>query len=259
MALCWGMSLVYGIDVSHWQGIINWPLVAVQCPFAFCKATEGEGWRDPLFAHNWRGMRAARIIRGCYHFARVSHMGTKATLVRDAQGEADWFIKVVGSDREGSLPPVLKMEWDKRARKTSTESLLEWALAWLERVEDKMGVLPMVYTDRNYWRWRLGRSTTLFRYPLWLVQYKRKGEGPKYPIPGWTWEFWQYSNKKRVQGVQTLCDVNAFQGTRSRLRNFIGEVAYQDRPPVKDLHWEDPTWRSRLVCAVMDRWGNKPV
>lgn len=253
------MSLTYGIDVDHWQGVVNWPLVAVQCPFAYCKATEGTGYRDPMFPTNWRGMRGARMLRGCYHFARISHVGTKATLQRGARDEADWYLEVIGSDRADALPPVLVIGWDRRARKTSTEYLLEWALAWLEQVESKTGLLPIVYTSRNYWRWRLLKSDALFRYPLWLAQCKRKGQGPKSPIPGWTWEFWQFSKTKRVQGVQTPCAVNAFEGQRSRLRNFMGEAAYQNRPPVTEIHWAEPTLASRMICPVVDWCSSKPV
>jgi lysozyme len=63
---------VPGIDVSHYQGSVDWATVAGGGErFGFAKASEGvsgTGSSDPYFADNWSGMRAAGILRGAYHF-----------------------------------------------------------------------------------------------------------------------------------------------------------------------------------------------
>src|SRR5437867_1330928 len=63
------LSGLRGIDVSHYQGAINWDDVASGgISFAYIKATEGTNFVDPLFAQNWAGAEAAGLRRGAYHF-----------------------------------------------------------------------------------------------------------------------------------------------------------------------------------------------
>ena len=58
-----------GIDVSHYQGAIDWPAVARDhVAFAYIKATEGVGGQDARFARNWRGAARAGIRVGAYHY-----------------------------------------------------------------------------------------------------------------------------------------------------------------------------------------------
>ena len=79
-----------GIDVSHHQGPIEWPLLPRQgVDFAYIKATEGGDFRDSAFAANWAGARAAGIARGAYHFF---------TLCRSGADQAANFIAAVPAD-----------------------------------------------------------------------------------------------------------------------------------------------------------------
>lgn len=256
-------DLTWGIDVSHWQGDVNWPLVATQCRFGICKATEGTGYRDPAFATNYKGIRDAGLIRGSYHFARVSSREgiTKAGFRRDAEDEADWHLEVIGADRRRTLPPILDIEWDKRARGIGPPEIIAWCLAWLERVERRTQRIPIIYTGRNYWRWKLAQTNALHRYTLWLAQYKKnaQGDGPKTPISGWPWKFWQYSNKKTVQGVETPCDVNCFTGSARELDRFVAESPYQDKPALNGYHHADPILWDRLVCWAVETFSDRPA
>ena len=60
-----------GIDVSHWQGSINWTSVKnAGVDFAYIKATEGTAYKDPQFNTNYPAAYHAGVIRGAYHFAR---------------------------------------------------------------------------------------------------------------------------------------------------------------------------------------------
>src|SRR5256885_5495590 len=65
-------TVVHGVDVSGYQGSsINWSAArGAGIAFAFAKASEGTGFTDSSFAHNWSGMRAAGVVRGAYHFFR---------------------------------------------------------------------------------------------------------------------------------------------------------------------------------------------
>src|SRR5207248_10239672 len=59
-----------GVDVSNWQGNINWNKVAADGKrFAFMKASEGRTYTDPTYAQNRQGALAAGVVIGAYHFA----------------------------------------------------------------------------------------------------------------------------------------------------------------------------------------------
>lgn len=256
-------EVTYGIDVSHHNGVVNWPLVATQCRYGFAKATEGTGWKDPQFDRNYQGIRDAGLIRGAYAFARPSKRagGSESAIVKDAEAEANWYLEVVGTDRKRTFPAVLYLEWSKRSRGIKTEELIEWALTWLERVERVTGSIPILYTGRNYWRYRLGSTNALMRFHLWLAQYKRsaQGVGPKYPIGAWPWMFWQYSSKKIVQGVDTPCDANIFAGTSRELERFVAEAPYQIRQTLPQYHHADPILWDRLVCWAVESFSDRPA
>src|SRR5262245_24710768 len=67
--VCPGQSTLSGIDVSHWQGAIDWAQVkASGRAFAIAKATEGTTFVDPSFAANWAGMKQQGVVRSAYHF-----------------------------------------------------------------------------------------------------------------------------------------------------------------------------------------------
>ena len=94
---------IHGIDVSRWQGKIDWASVrAAGTQFAFIKATEGGDHLDPRFTENWYGAAHAGVPRGAYHFMYWC---------RPAHEQAAWFRRNVPDDFD-ALPPVLDLEWN---------------------------------------------------------------------------------------------------------------------------------------------------
>src|SRR5215472_10861520 len=91
-----------GIDVSHYQGTIDWASVRTAgIVFAYAKATEGITYTDPLFTNNWSAMKAAGVVRGAYLFFHSND---------DPTAEADHYLSVVGTIAPGDLPPMLDVE-----------------------------------------------------------------------------------------------------------------------------------------------------
>ena len=90
---------IWGVDVSHHQGPIDWPKVASEphVAFAFIKATEGGDWTDPRFATNWREARAAGLLVGAYHFF---------TFCRPPLDQARHFLTTAPREPD-ALPAVL--------------------------------------------------------------------------------------------------------------------------------------------------------
>jgi GH25 family lysozyme M1 (1,4-beta-N-acetylmuramidase) len=195
-----------GIDVSHHQPSINWGQVAASgVSFAFMKATEGVGYTDPNFQQNLTGASAAGLVVGAYTYA---HPET------DPTQQADYFADAMGVLPRGSLPPVLDLE---ATGGLSVAQLVTWTQTFLDRLEYRTGIVPMIYTGPNFWQTRLGNSTAFARYPLWEAHYTSLPA--PYQIGGWsTYDVWQYTSSGTVGGIAGSVDLDRFNGSIDDLR-----------------------------------------
>lgn len=208
---------VDGIDVSVWQGSINWTSVRNDgVEFAFIRVGDGLTF-DRQFDRNWAESRRVGVLRGAYHFFRPG---------RDPIAQADFFVDHIGDLADNDLPPVLDLEdTDGVARAT----VLSRAQAWLARVEERTGRRPIIYSGYYFWRDELGNPSWGSSYPLWIPQYGRTC--PTINAPPWQrWDFWQTSSTGRVAGISGAVDLNFFQGSRSDLERFISR-SFLGGPP----------------------------
>ncbi|MFP5288949.1 MAG: glycoside hydrolase family 25 protein [Thermoanaerobaculia bacterium] len=198
------MDTVQGIDVSHFQGVVDWQKVAqAGMSFAFAKATEGITYTDPQFAANWAGIRAAGLLRGAYHFFEAND---------DATAQAQHFLAMVQL-AAGDLPPVLDVE---TTAGVSTEQIWSGVSTWLQVVEQATGRRPILYTAPGFWNAHQP-DLALTRYPLWLADYAAQPVLPD----GWTsWLFWQHSQTGSVAGVTGAVDLDLFNGTLEQLHEL---------------------------------------
>jgi len=215
-----GDEHVYGLDVSHWQGDIGWLKVAnAGYDFVFVKGTEGKGWTDNMFHTNMAEGKNAGVYMGVYHFARPDLGNTGVE-------EAEYFLSVVGDYLEsGFLRPVLDLE----VRGSLGEAALSaWVLEWLQTVENRTGIPPLIYTNLNYINYFLTHAVT--DYGLWIAYWSCE-PNPTFSIPmtgDWRdWDFWQYygpggcgPNAGFVPGIETNIDLNIFNGVLSGLSDF---------------------------------------
>lgn len=204
---------VHGIDVSRWQGQIDWRAVrAAGTRFAFIKATEGGDHIDPRFNENWYGAKAAGVPRGAYHFV---------FWCRDAQEQADWFRQNVPADPD-ALPPVLDVEWNGHSRTCSRKLPREEALAkiriLLRAMEDHTGKRPIIYTDIPFHADVFERSNEFDHYAFWLRSVAAE-PADRYHERRKT--FWQYTTTGRVPGVTGDVDRNAFYGSEREWLTFL--------------------------------------
>lgn len=190
---------VHGIDVSAYQGSIDWPEVARHgVRFAFIKASEGATLRDPRFARNWRQAQAAGICRGAYHYFQPN---------RDGQSQADLFVGTVPLG-PGDLPPVLDVE---AANFHDVAQMRREVARWLRLVEAHYGVRPILYSNHSFYcRHLAGHFDS---YPLWLAHY----EVPAPALPRSKWIIWQHSDEAYVPGIRGTVDFNVFQGNYQAL------------------------------------------
>jgi lysozyme len=195
---------VHGVDVSRWQGNIDWVKLRGQgANFAYIKATDGGDHLDPMFRKNWRGAAAAGLKRGAYHFFYWC---------RTAGEQADWFIRNVPREA-GALPPVIDVEWNHESsckRRPSRAKVLEKMQVFMDRLESHYGQRPIIYTAPDFYRDNL--QGAFLDYPFWL---RSVAAHPSKVYPGRKWVFWQYSGSGLSHGVTGRIDLNVFNGTES--------------------------------------------
>ena len=203
---------IHGIDVSRYQGDIDWRRVKrAGTEFAWIKATEGCDYVDPKFMENWNQARAAGVPRGAYHFYYFC---------RPVEEQISWFIQNVPVDPT-ALPPVLDMEWNAHSKtcreRPPRDQVIRDMRKFLEAVEAHYGKEPVIYSSVDFHRDRLVGAK--HHYDFWLRsvashpdrKYERRGN----------WVFWQYTATGRVDGVDGNVDRNVFYGTRSQWRDWL--------------------------------------
>jgi lysozyme len=196
-----------GIDVSHYQGNIDWLQVKnAGISFAYIKATEGSSLVDDMFQVNVTGAKNAGIAISAYHFSRASDENT-------ALIEANFFIQTVnqvGGFHLFQLPPALDMETETGG---SMASITAAAHAWLNTVNTASGRTSVIYTYPSFADNYLDNS--LSNVPLWLANYNNDQPANH---AGWTkWTFLQYTDQGSVPGINGTVDINEYAGKVSDL------------------------------------------
>jgi GH25 family lysozyme M1 (1,4-beta-N-acetylmuramidase) len=216
-----------GIDVSHYQSVINWSNVAGGgITFAWCKATEGLTYTDPTFVSNVLHAKAANIPIGLYHFARPdTHIG-----LAGADAEAAFFWSTISNyviPDGKSLMPMLDYETAPGGSYTKASSSA-WVNEWCQQIvnygaSNGLTVIPVVYTYVSFTSSWLDTSVT--NWPLWMASYNGRNPqtgNPSSTSPWSTWQFWQYSSSLSVPGINNgSCDTDVYNGTADGLANYI--------------------------------------
>jgi lysozyme len=205
---------VHGVDVSRWQGNIDWQTLKSQgANFVYIKATDGGDHLDPMFRKNWRAAERAGLKRGAYHFFYWC---------RVASEQAEWFIRNVPRV-EGALPPVIDVEWNGQSsckRRPSRAKVLEKMKVFMDRLEAHYGQRPIIYTAPDFYRDNLRGEFQ--NYPFWL---RAVAQHPSKVYPGRNFVFWQYSGSGLSQGVKGKIDLNVFNGSEAEWRAWAGGQA----------------------------------
>jgi lysozyme len=193
---------IQGIDISRWQGEIDWAAVkAAGTRFVYIKATEGGDHVDPAFLKNWEGARRAGVPRGAYHFVYWC---------RPAHEQAVWFKQHIPNDPD-ALPPVLDLEWNGHSRtcpkKVERSLALEKIRLMLTELEQLTGKKPVIYTDITFHKDILEGEFN--DYPYWIRSTAAKPESRYHNRP---WAFWQFTTTGRIPGIRGDVDRNAFYG-----------------------------------------------
>lgn len=211
-----------GIDVSRFQGQINWTRVARDdVEFAFVQASRGSGrdcsvastecGPDQFYDYNYLEAKRAGIRVGPYHRAFVGGRG-KRNVKRDARREARVFIKTVRDLDRGDLRPALDLETPFAGLRPFALRL--WTRTWLRKVRRALGEKPIIYTNNSSWQ-ALGNPTGFARkgHKLWVANWNVRE--PLVPAKNWagrSWKIWQYSSRGKVRGITGRVDLNWLRG-----------------------------------------------
>lgn len=233
-------SGVQGIDVSRWQGYVDWQYWWDKGKrFAYVKATEGTYNINPYYDQQYNGAAEVGMYRGAYHFAIPDDS--------DAITQANFFVDNGGSWTAAdnrSLPGVLDLEYnpngiDSCYGMTKTQ-MVDWITAFIDTYRARVGRNPVIYTSTNWWDACVGSTAFGAVSPLWIVRWSTEvGTLPA----GWpAWTFWQY-------GIAENVDQDKFSGTLQELDAFARGVPGAPRSVrarghvgKAELTWTEPSW-----------------
>ena len=213
---------IYGIDLSKYQHImgksrhsIDWDRLRIthlgslskknisgtvdfKVSFIFIKSTEGASMTNPYYSSDYAAARSHGYPVGSYHFFSHRTSGTQQA----------WFFLSHSHFKKGDLPPVLDLEpLPSQVQKMGgVHNMWSRVRAWLEIVEKKTGMRPILYISQTFVnRWLDYAPDVKHSYPIWIARY---GEY-KPDIKLW---IWQLAPDGRVRGIVGHTDINVFNG-----------------------------------------------
>lgn len=193
---------VRGIDVSHWQGDIDWEEVkGGNYKFAFIKATEGTTFVDNRYQENWDNSRKAGVLRGAYHYLTIGSSGEE---------QARNFIRVVPVE-DNALPPVIDIEVGGIPKEVFQKELWDF----IKLIEENYNQKPILYVVYPLYNEYI--KGDFKEYKIWIrdiIKYPNLSDNRD-------WTFWQYCNRGRIKGIDTYVDLNVFIENEDELMELL--------------------------------------
>lgn len=184
----------FGIDVSHHQGDIDWDLLLNQehydtiIHFVYCKATEGNSHVDTEWEKNRRILNDFGIPNGAYHFF---------TTKEAPKPQVEHFLSH-WKKRDVDLPPVLDVETEG----FSDKDLRNKMIIWLEEVENRTGMRPIIYTSLHFYETKFKNYFSTYKF--WIATYDQQ---PDFKSDARILH-WQYSENGVLPGIDEEVDLN---------------------------------------------------
>lgn len=188
-------NYLFGIDISHHNGEINWDEVKNSkhpINYVFIKATEGKKLVDKRFHYNWEKAKEKGYLMGAYHFYRP-HVNSEI--------QFNHFSSTVKLEK-GDLFPVLDIE---RESSLGRDNLIEGIKKWIVLCEKKYGVKPIIYTGRKFYIKYL--KDEFSDCPLWIASYSNEKSISKIE-----WDLHQFTENVIIKGIPEKVDGNKFKG-----------------------------------------------
>ena len=200
-----GVSSAIGIDVSEFQGEIDWNVVKESgIEFAIIRlgyrgyGAEGRLVLDERFEQNIKGAQAAGLKTGVYFFSQ-------AVSDKEAKEEAEFVLQTL-EGRKLELPVVFDTEEIKgdtaRTDENTREQFTDNCIIFCDRIEEA-GYETMIYANMKWMAFTLYMEE-LTGYDIWYADYEN--------TPQWPYDFsvWQYSESGSVPGIEGAVDLNVW-------------------------------------------------
>lgn len=197
------MAHINAIDISQWQGNINWPAVkAAGYPIAIIKMTGGDAglYTDSKANQNYYGAKNVGILVGGYHFAGGGN----------AANEADFFIAAMSPLEEND---VMVLDWE-----IQHPDPVGWCTTFVNRVHDRTGVWPLIYFNGSTWNSHDWTPVTR-NCGVWVAWYGQDPEG-NLPVGGKIYVMHQYTSSGSVAGIAGRVDLDAWFGTLDQFKKY---------------------------------------
>ena len=189
-------DLYEGIDVSRWQGNINFTEVKQSgIQIVYIKATQGTNYVSPTFESTYQNAKDNGLKIGFYHYVT-------ARTVQEAQEEAQFFAsKIQGKE----IDCKLAMDFEEFGS-LNNEEINAIGLAFLKRLQELTQKGVLIYSNTNDARtiW----SGEILNYPLWVAEYgvSKPGDNGKWS----TYVGWQYTDVGKINGISGYVDRDKF-------------------------------------------------
>ena len=201
------MDKLLGIDVSVWQGNINWHAVKADgVDFAILRTGYGRGGEnqiDKTFYQNLQGAKTVGLKVGVYHYSY-------AESVEDAKTEAQFCLSIIGGTQL-DLPIYFDIEDSSIANNHDKNTRTQMCIAFCSEIE-KAGYWAGVYANKNWFSNLLNYEELKARYTLWLAHYGIDS-------PSLDCDIWQYCSDGQVHGISGNVDMNYM------YRDLPGEIS----------------------------------
>jgi len=211
--------MIKGIDISQWQGAVDFSKVKTVCDFVVIKATEGSTFIDPKFSANQSGTRSSGMLLGYYCY-------TRPDLGNTVESEVDFLLRTIGDLKAGE---VIFLDYE-----VSYAKPVAWCKAWLDYLSKKLGGYKgLVYLNQSLLNGNDWSGVISAGYGLWLAVYDYNTNSP---MPQTKWglmAFRQYSNREVITGISAAVDGNVFYGDRTAYKKYgYNLVTIPETPPI---------------------------
>lgn len=197
---------VYGIDVSHHQGEIDWTKVRTwknhKISFVYIKGTEGATHVDKNYSRNFNATCKNGLTVGSYHYFRTTS-GPREQFAN--------FKKHVDKNKQDLIPLIDVEEiknWD-------ADTFHKNFQLFLNLVEKHYGEKPMIYTVNSFYNKHLAYKYTTYKFMI-----GRYGENKLFMKDKHKWTVWQFSESETVEGIPKKVDVNIL-NVRFTLKDIV--------------------------------------
>jgi GH25 family lysozyme M1 (1,4-beta-N-acetylmuramidase) len=206
------MTQIKGVDVSEFQGNIDFDKLKSQVDFVIIRSSYGTGFTDKKFIRNRDEARRVGLGVGFYHYAYAR--------LNSAEAEADYFCQVVGDLRQGES---LYLDWEEKY----IGDHQVWSQTFLNRVTVHFnGLKSMIYLNKSLQTTHKWDSVVNAGYGLWLADYEGNGTAAPWSLMAMQ----QTGSTGKVDGITGNVDTDIFYGTLNAFKKYGFQPAVAPAP-----------------------------